>query len=165
MRWSVGLSGQKGRTSVAFVDEEDWPKVQSDRWFLSAQGYAVANMTRSDGTRYQTSMHRLLMPCPDGMEIDHVDGDRLNNCRANLRVVNRSQNNANHIRRNDCGAPYKGVRHRANGRYSARLRYQTTEHYLGTFDTAEAAAVAYDQAAVKLFGLHARPNFASEVHK
>jgi len=60
------------------------------RWRKTDSGYVT---TKIDGKVF--SLHRFLMNPPDGYEIDHIDGDRLNNRRANLRVVTQLQNSQN----------------------------------------------------------------------
>ena len=54
-------------------------------------------------------MHRMIMNAPDGMSVDHIDGNGLNNQRANLRLVSRGQNRSNSIKRREAASTFKGV--------------------------------------------------------
>lgn len=113
------------------------------------------------------SLHRQLMDPPRGMEVDHINGDTLDNRRSNLRVCTRQQNHRN--RRRSCGmSSLKGVTYQAsrNGArpWMSRIRLsRSVRLYLGNFDTALEAALAYDEAAVKHFGEFAAPNFPERV--
>ncbi len=98
-------------------------------------------------------MHRLIMDCPDGMDVDHINGDGLDNRRENLRIVTRSQNLRNRKTFKNSKSGFKGVIFNpVNGKWKAIIN-------LGTFDTSEEAAKAYDEAIKKLFGPLAKPNF------
>ncbi len=89
-------------------------------------------------------------------EVDHKDGDGLNNRWDNLRVATRSQNHANSKRASDNTTGFKGVRKQRNGRYQARIAIKGKRLHLGTFQTPEAAHAAYCKAAKELFGEFAR---------
>lgn len=152
----VPLGGDLAAGRFALIDAEDADRVLNRRWHLSRQGYAVSNLRRCDG-RGVVLMHRLLMPPRPGFEIDHINLDRLDNRRANLREATHCQNVRNTGRRAHSRWPYKGVRH--NGvSWTARIRHQGRELFLGAFSSAEDAARAYDRAARARFGCFARTN-------
>jgi hypothetical protein len=89
-------------------------------------------------------------------EIDHKDGNGLNNSFSNLRTATRTQNMANAKRRSDNSTGWKGVS-RARGRYAALIRINSRKIHLGCFATPEEAHAAYVEAAKKYRGEFARP--------
>ena len=110
------------------------------------------------GCRYK-SVHRVVMGNPKGMDIDHIDGDGLDNRKENLRICTRSQNCANKKVRRDSRSGYKGVSVRKRGkRFKAYIsdpetKFPKKRHIaLGTYDTAEEAALAYNKAALEMYG-------------
>lgn len=106
-------------------------------------------------------MHVLLVKPPRGMLVDHWDGNGLNNCRKNLRVCTKQQNNMNTKKRSNRSSKYKGVHFRA-GRWLAQIQVAGKKKHLGTFEEEADAALAYNFAATELFGPFARLNTAQE---
>ena len=135
---------------VAIIDDEDYKRVSQYKWSYHNQGYAQTNGG-------WTLMHRFILNARDGQQVDHINGDRLDNRRENLRFVTNSQQ---HINRSKPAfvnrtSNYKGVSLRSNGRWQVMLQ----RRYVGTFLTEEEAARAYDKRAKELFGEFARLNF------
>lgn len=86
-------------------------------------------------------------------QVDHIDGNPLNNTRSNLRIVTNQQNQmARHKAVSKTG--YKGVAKHGNG-WRAQIKFNQKQIRLGTYATPEKAAKAYNQAAIALFGNHA----------
>lgn len=140
-----------------YVDAADYEWLNRWKWCLE-DGYAV----RSEKGKH-LFMHRVILPPPRGKVTDHIDGNRANNCRCNLRVCNHSENNRNRRKPNGASSAYKGVFYdRANHKWRAQCFYRGKPVHLGFFDTEEEAARAYDRKAVELFGEFARLNFPRE---
>ena len=120
--------------------------------------YAVREIRPTSNQRTRQQMHRLLLP---GVRIvDHIDGDGLNNTRANLRDGSDGKNNVNRRLYGNSSSGFKGVHfHKARARWHARIRLNNVRKSLGYYDTAIEAAVAYDNAARELHGEYARLNF------
>ena len=145
----------------ALVDDEDYPLVSQYKWQL-LHGYPRA-WGRTDGKRKNILMHQLIMPCLPCFEPDHIDGNKLNNQRQNLRPATRSQNNANRGPQRNNTTGFKGVYLKRNtGRYLAQIQVNKRIIYLGYHDTPEDAARAYDQAARRYFGPFAHTNFEED---
>lgn len=146
----VFLANGKG---VALVDDEDYELVNQYRWCFS-YGYAK-------GANGGPFMHRLIMGAPpfERAKVDHINGDKLDNRRSNLRWATDRQNQGNRKKRSDnCG--YKGVSwHPQNRKWMARIGKDGRVRHIGYFDTAEEAALAYDEEAKREFGVYARLNF------
>jgi hypothetical protein len=89
---TVELILANGR-GVALIDAEDAARIPLDGWYLHGQGYAAHRPI--DG---QSLLHRIVMSAPKGSEVDHINHDKLDCRKSNLRFVNRSQNNQNRRR-------------------------------------------------------------------
>ena len=150
------------RGYVAIVDDEDYERVMAaGPWHLKARKqwvYAQHNVRRPEGGWRTEMLHIFLTGLP---RVDHINGNGLDNTRANLRGANASQNAANARRRRDSTSGFKGVhRNKARGLpWRAQIHTNGKKHHLGLFESPEVAARAYDAAAIKLFGEFARLNF------
>ena len=154
----VALSGNRGNGLCVLISREDYPIVGGYRWYLGKNGYVARNVSKFESSKSRQYLHHLIVPPQHGLETEHKNRLRLDCRRSNLRLAKRWQNNANHSvhRHNSIGL--KGVRKNGNRKFSARIRKDGAEIYLGSFDTAEEAARAYDLAAVSLFGEYSRTN-------
>lgn len=150
-----------GHSRWSIVDDEDYARLEEAKlvwsWhavFLSTGTYAARNIKRS-GKTIAIYLHRYILDAPDDMDVDHRDGNGLNNRRANLRLATRSQNMANIPINSDRLPPsgYKGV-YKNGKKWMARIsNYPTTKlSYLGQFSCKEDAARAYNKAALERYG-------------
>jgi hypothetical protein len=142
---------------AALVDDEDYEWLSHYRWRYNSKGYAV-HYTRVNGERKTVFMHRLILDAPRGLQVDHINRDRLDNRRANLRFATRSQNQANKERQKNNTSGYKGVNWHA-GRWAARIRVNRRRVHLGQYDDPETAALVYDAAARRFYQEFAGLNF------
>lgn len=99
---------------------------------------------------------------PNGLDIDHIDGDRSNNKISNLRLATRSQNLRNKKISKSNKTGFKGVFKLPNGRFQSSIRVNGKQNYLGVFSTAEEAGLAYDLAAMEFYGEFAKTNFKTK---
>jgi HNH endonuclease len=144
-----------GRATV--VSAEDFDLVSRWSWFAS-KGSHTWYAVRKEGSR-EVAMHRVIMGVTDPeIHVDHIDGNGLNNQRSNLRIATRAQNQHNRglSRNNKSGR--KGVHRHTGGRWRAGIRVNRRQIDLGLFDDLEAAAAAYDAAALEYYGEFARTN-------
>ena len=101
---------------VALVDDEDYDRIGAYSWCASVevqsdghrQVYAVGAKYRENGIQKLHRMHRMVVHCPDGFDVDHIDGNGLNNARSNLRICSRSENMQNQRIRTGSSV-FKGV--------------------------------------------------------
>lgn len=101
-------------------------------------------------------MHREIMRTPLGMDTDHIDHDRLHNCKSNLRVCTHRENQGNRKIAINNTSGFKGVSfYRPQKKWKAVI----SDIYLGYFTTPEEAAQAYDKAAIDYYGEFAKLNF------
>lgn len=153
-----------GKSHIALVDEADADLVRGFKWYPhTSHGpviYARAEML-IDGKRVRFAMHRVILDLRPGELTDHLDGNGLNNQRANLRLCTHSENMRNRRKRKRSdSSPYKGV-YAKSGRWVAMIRDSERKRQvmIGVFDDPIAAAKAYDVEAVRLFGEFALTNF------
>lgn len=94
---------------------------------------------------------------PSGMDVDHINRDKLDNRPQNLRLATTAQNRANIGRQRNNSTGFKGV-FLDKGRFRAKIKSKGTQRFLGSYNTPEAAAAAYDSAALAAFGEYAMTN-------
>lgn len=149
---------------VAIVDELDAIWLAQWKWCASvtAGGRYVyaARRGREDGKFRLIYMHRAITGAARGWDVDHADGNTLHNRRANLRVATRGENTTNsHVTARPAQCPYRGVSKNTRGyRWRAEIGANGAKLRLGSFDTAEDAAAAYNEAARRIYGEFARLN-------
>lgn len=141
----------------AVVDDDDFERINSYKWSVSNNGYAIRNTSRLIG-KGVILMHRDIVNPPKGMLVDHIDRDKLNNTRSNLRICNKSQNGMNRNKQSDNTSGYKGVFKHKSG-WLSKIKKDGVQIYIGLYKTAEQAAKAYDEEAKKQFGEFAVTNF------
>lgn len=155
----------KGYVSV--VDDEDYARISSYKWSVSV------GRTRSDGTKEayalcsslnHQKMHRFIASPPIGMDVDHINGDGLDNRRCNLRICSRSENLRNQRLQAGKSSVYKGVSaHSRAGYWTAQIKVRGKKIHLGVFKSETDAARAYDAAAMREFGEFAKTNFVEGI--
>lgn len=143
---------------VALVDEGDYEYLNQWPWFYSA-GYAVRNVANGKGKQKAVLMHRVINNTPEKLHTDHINRDKLDNRKENLRSVTRSQNGMNRSRYKKSSSKYKGVCwHISNGKWVATIKCASSYMHIGTFIEEKEAAKAYNKKAKELFGEFANLN-------
>jgi hypothetical protein len=141
----------------ALVDAADYEWLSKYNWHFQ-NGYATRQERRK--TIY---MHRQITNPPKGMIVDHINRNKKDNRRANLRTCTRRQNILNQPGKRTSISRFKGVEYRKDrDKCYARIRVQGKRLWLGTFSDEVDAARAYDHAAVQHFGPFAHLNFPEE---
>lgn len=144
---------------VALVDDDDYEWLNSMKWHAHRDGHTcyARHAYWENGACKTVKMHRVIMGAPQGKEIDHMNGNGLDNRKSNLRICSTAENQHNGRKWQQTSSRYKGVS-RWKNKWRARLKSAGKEIYLGTFDTEEEAAKAYDEGALRVFGPFAYVN-------
>jgi hypothetical protein len=151
MEWSA-------ESESILIDDEDYARIKHLVWYTERR-----RNTSYVKTNFGLYLHRFIMGLKngDGQYVDHINGNGLDNRKVNLRVCSASQNGANVPKVNETG--FRGVYLRIDGKkYIARIRLSGYKAHLGSFDTPEQAARAYDKAARAEYGPYAVLNFEEE---
>lgn len=132
---------------IILIDTQDFDKVIRYSWCVSKTGYAVANIGN-----IVTKLHRYILSPSKTQIIDHINGNKLDNRRNNLRVCDNTSNIRNSKLRKNASLPYPGIKLTKNGRHKARITVDRVEKTIGTFDTLDEAIQARKKAETELYG-------------
>lgn len=147
---------------IAIVDDEDYEMLSKYKWHVDNNGYAKNNYRVGKKT-YSRRMHRLVMNAQKGELIDHENQNKLDNRKTNLRRATQSQNRTNAKMREDNTSGFRGVDWiESRKKFQARVTHERKQHFLGFFDTAKEAALAYNRAALEFHGEFAFQNKIEE---
>ena len=161
------------RGYVTVVDDADFEWLSGWKWHVfirfglvyACRQYCHPTLKNKRGHKKQISisMARLIMGEPKGMNVDHINGNSLDNRRANLRICTHQQNLWNSHRRLGL---YKGVYEGPGSKkWRANIVVNKKSKHLGMYNSPQDAARAYDKAAMELFGEYACTNFPKKWYK
>lgn len=128
----------------AIIDIDDVEFASTRKWYLHSKGYCASN-----GKLGACFLHKLILPGDE--QVDHINGNKLDNRKSNLRKCNSSQNLANYPARRNSKTGVRGVYPVKNG-FEVRIRKDGILYRLGIFDTVEEGERAYNAKAIELFG-------------
>ena len=160
----IPLGGKRGKGKFAKVDDEDYDTVCTHKWYVSVYGYPTTGIYTPGQKVWtkQLTLHHFLMGKQKGMFVDHIDGDKTNALRSNMRWATPAQSAKN---TGNSTGKYKGVCFRRGSRinpWKAEIMTDWVKTHIGVFPTEHLAALAYDLWAVEVHGEYARTNFKIE---
>ena len=154
MTQKIYLSQQK----FALVDDEDYENLQQFNWSLHVTAGSDYAKHIIKGTNLTELMHRRIMNAIKGQEIDHINGNGLDNRKSNLRIVTHQQNLMNQKKTRGI-SQFKGVTwDKSRKKWMARIKLNRKTINLGRFETEKEASDTYDKASIQYFGKYAKPN-------
>ena len=151
---SIKIVSPKYGTYYMLVSPEKYPVVvdRGPQWYImwdkeSQTFYAVRNITTAEGRRSKQYAHRLIMNCPAGFSVAHVDHNGLNNTDENLRIVSQGQINQNKRKHVKSSSKYKGVSlDEHTKKWKAQIMIDGKQKYLGQYAIEQEAHQAYTTA-------------------
>ncbi len=138
-------TGEKCQVSL-----EDFESLEQHTWRCTSHGYVVAQITGKP-----IYIHRFVTNAPKGMQVDHIDHDRLNNQRSNLRICTPAENNLNRVNANI----YYCVQ---RSKWCAQIKLSEKTYHLGMFQTKIDAEKAYSSAALYYYKAFAHVPYPAE---
>lgn len=150
---------------IALIDDADFGEISQYKWLAHRPNrcnvwYARRHTKSSSGQQLTIVMHRQLLSAPPNMQVDHIDGNGLNNSRSNLRLCSRHENRLNSPSRKVGTSGFKGVSWNSKRElWQVQIGLDGKNIYLGHFADEIEAARVYDNAARELHGDFARTNF------
>jgi hypothetical protein len=146
-RRTIPLRARDGSIRAhAIVDPDRFDDLNRYTWHLSTHGYVqrLSRLTEEGDPRKRIAMHRqvLELEAGDGRHVDHINRDRLDNRRANLRFATPAENRQNTSAREGASSAFRGVTwDETNGRWAARVMLGRQNHFVGRFRSELAAAL------------------------
>lgn len=152
----IGLGNE-----ILLIDKEDWFRFKELRWqILKPKGYVVCY--KKEKTLY---LHREILSAPKNLQVDHINGNKLDNQRKNLRLATSQQNLANSKLSKWNTSGFKGARwDKQHKKWKTEIKFNYVYIFIGYFDTLHQAALAYDLWAMDLNKEFAKTNFKVELY-
>lgn len=143
------------RNQIALVDEEDFEFISKYKWHINTSGYAYNSGKKQ-------LMHCLILGNPSE-EIDHINRNKLDNRKCNLRLVTHQQNMFNRSKQKNNKSGFKGVIFdKYRGKWMARCGLNGKTYHLGRFEWKKDALEAYNKFVIEHMGEYAYLNVLKE---
>lgn len=136
----IPLSGLAGKGLRAIVDDEDYAELSKRKWYLDRGGYAIAGAREK-----QAVMHRVVAKTPRGMITDHINHDKLDNRKSNLRICDRATNNQNRAKPGHLSCRTRHTKKGTTLSWTAKFQRNYVTYRTKTFRGKNLAEVALQQ--------------------
>lgn len=160
----IDVSTPRYPNVFAIVDDEDFIYLNEWNWNINSRGYAVRKF-RNNERRVQRYMHRDILKPSTSQDVDHINGEKLDNRRENIRACSHTENMRNSKKpKSGLTSMFKGVIAYKGGKnkFRAVIRANGKAKHLGLFENECDAARAYNMAASKYYGEFALLNKIEE---
>lgn len=147
--------------NFCIVDNEDYKKYSKYKWHSDVHGYALRGIWNHGKRIKVIRLHREIINAPNDLWVDHINHNKRDNRKKNLRLVNASQNIWNSHGQNNSSSRFKGVYwKKQNSVWAAQIKCKGKTFHIGYFKKEKQAALAYNDYAKEKFGKYA---FLNEV--
>lgn len=145
-----------------YIDKSDEALVRLKKWSVCKDKKGFMSVLAAD----KTMLYRWIVNVPKGFEIDHIDMDRLNNRRSNLRICTHQQNQINQGLQSNNTSGVAGVRFvKRKNKFQARIKVSGHTIHLGYYTCFDDAVKARNIAMKCMFGAYGRYNDVGEISK
>lgn len=129
--------------NFAFIDKEDLDKVKNYTWRETKDGYPICYYNEN-GKQSHKCLHNVFINPPRPFEVDHINQNKLDNRKSNLRVVTHLENmhNINRVAKSNTGV--SNVYKVKSGKFAVRIQYNLKQNHIGTFNSMEEAKIALE---------------------
>lgn len=138
--------GNPKKEITTLIDNEDWITIKKLHWYVVGKGYLACRKNKE--TIY---LHRMITKCPKGMSVDHIDNNKLNNQKSNLRICDNSQNNAKKENEKTKIGKIRGVLYYKNS-FGFNLQCKNVKIMGRGFENEDEAKKQYQELHKKYFG-------------
>lgn len=150
---------QLSKGMVAVVDDEDFERIAQYRWKFLKSGYAGRTIWLPGRVSSGVLMHRVIMGAQKGEYVDHINENKIDCRKENMRLCTNAQNCANRGKNKNNTSGFKGVTwSKKEKKWIAQIMVNRKHKRIGCFSTAEEAQAAYNTAALQLHGEFAHRN-------
>lgn len=138
---------------IVQVDQEDMQLLRQSGWYVNKAGYVV----REESGRKVVRLHRIILGAADGQIVDHINGDKLDNRKQNLRIADKSTNGMNRGAQSNSKTGVKGVSwSKQKNKFRITCNVMGKQYHLGYAKTIEEAKSKYAERIEKYHGGFAR---------
>jgi hypothetical protein len=139
--------------AYTLVDDVDYDELSKLKWAKDTYGYAVNCQYIGNYRSKSIKMHRVITNAPQGLDVDHINRDKLDNRRSNLRICTRTQNNINQPARANNTSGYKGIGwDKERSKWKAQIKIKGKTKAIGRYKSLEDAREAYLTVAKEVYG-------------
>ena len=136
---------RQNKIGEAIIDIDDIEKVKNYKWRLGKGGTSrskCSSISTGNGKEtYTNSLHRHIMDCPPGMYVDHINGNRFDNRKSNLRICTNQENCFNNTKLSTNTSGYKGGNYdKSRNKWVSEIKFSGKKIFIGRFDNIEDAA-------------------------